>query len=279
MVVNMSGGRAVALLEFRPQGRRVSVSSRASARGADLGAGDLGRRAPNGKAWVVSVDACPGGRRTTSIDNRGIELGGVGVAELADADLGPRRRAVTSPTCYGRRRRTAAPPRPLDRRAEQRPGRVAAAGEVELRGTRAAVVEQPVATVPPLPWTRAWFHLQAEIEVLDVHAADLRTLEHAGLLAGQLPPRRQWWCLMQALSTWRRVGRWSRLGGSHRALGYAEAARQVLLQLAAHRTPFAALVFLGCGDGGAAREPNSQRRPVFRRSQAASETALELTGP
>ena len=36
---------------------------------------------------------------------------------------------------------------------------------------------------------------------------------------------------MEALSTWRRVGRWSRLGGSHRALGDAQAARQVLLQL------------------------------------------------
>jgi hypothetical protein len=59
------------------------------------------------------------------------------------------------------------------------------------------------------------------------------THEHAGLPAGQLPPRRQWWCLMEALSTWRRVGRWSPLGGSHRALGDAQAARQVLLQLTA----------------------------------------------
>jgi DNA polymerase III epsilon subunit-like protein len=59
------------------------------------------------------------------------------------------------------------------------------------------------------------------------------THEHAGLPAGQLPPRRQWWCLMEALSAWRRVGRWSPLGGSHRALGDAQAARQVLLQLTA----------------------------------------------
>ena len=59
------------------------------------------------------------------------------------------------------------------------------------------------------------------------------THEHAGLPAGQLPPRRHWWCLMEALSTWRRVGRWSPLGGSHRALGDAQAARQVLLRLAA----------------------------------------------
>lgn len=59
------------------------------------------------------------------------------------------------------------------------------------------------------------------------------THEHAGLPAGQVPPLLQWWCLMEALSTWRRVGRWSPLGGSHRALGDAEAARQVLLLLAA----------------------------------------------
>ena len=59
------------------------------------------------------------------------------------------------------------------------------------------------------------------------------THEHARLPAGQLPPRRQWWCLMEALSTWHRVGYWYPLGGCHRALGDAEAARQVLLQLAA----------------------------------------------
>jgi hypothetical protein len=59
------------------------------------------------------------------------------------------------------------------------------------------------------------------------------THEDAGLPAGQMPPLRRWWCLMEALSTWCRVGRWYPLGGSHRALGDAEAARQVLLQLAA----------------------------------------------
>jgi hypothetical protein len=59
------------------------------------------------------------------------------------------------------------------------------------------------------------------------------THEHAGLPAGQLPPRRQWWCLMEALSTWHRVGYWYPLGGRHRAPGDAEAARQVLLRLAA----------------------------------------------
>lgn len=59
------------------------------------------------------------------------------------------------------------------------------------------------------------------------------THEHAGLPAGQLPPRRQWWCLMEALSTWHRVGQWYPLGGRHRALGDTGAARQVLQQLAA----------------------------------------------
>jgi DNA polymerase III epsilon subunit-like protein len=59
------------------------------------------------------------------------------------------------------------------------------------------------------------------------------THEHADLPAGQLPPRQRWWCLMEALSTWHRVGWWYPLGGGHRALGDAEAARQVLLQLAA----------------------------------------------
>jgi hypothetical protein len=38
---------------------------------------------------------------------------------------------------------------------------------------------------------------------------------------------------MEALSAWRRAGRWSPLGGGRRALGDAQAARQVLLQLTA----------------------------------------------
>lgn len=59
------------------------------------------------------------------------------------------------------------------------------------------------------------------------------THRHAGLPVAQLPPRGQWWCLMEALSTWQRVGYWSRLGGGHRALGDCRAARQVLQTLAA----------------------------------------------
>jgi DNA polymerase III epsilon subunit-like protein len=59
------------------------------------------------------------------------------------------------------------------------------------------------------------------------------THAHAGLPDAQLPPGGQWWCLMEALRVWRRVGRWSRLGGGHRALGDAQAARQVLQLLAA----------------------------------------------
>jgi hypothetical protein len=59
------------------------------------------------------------------------------------------------------------------------------------------------------------------------------THDYAGLPAGQLPPRRQWWCLMDARSTWLRVGRWFALGGNHRALGDAREARQVLMRLTA----------------------------------------------
>ena len=59
------------------------------------------------------------------------------------------------------------------------------------------------------------------------------THDHAWLPAGQLPPRRQWWCLMEARSAWLRVVRWLPLGGGHRALGDAQDARQVLLRLAA----------------------------------------------
>jgi hypothetical protein len=38
---------------------------------------------------------------------------------------------------------------------------------------------------------------------------------------------------MEAQSVWLRIGRWLRLGGGHRAREDAEAARQVLLRLAA----------------------------------------------
>jgi DNA polymerase III epsilon subunit-like protein len=54
----------------------------------------------------------------------------------------------------------------------------------------------------------------------------------AGLDTAQLPRVSRWDCLMEAQSDWLRIGRWLRLGGRHRALGDAKAARQVLLRLA-----------------------------------------------
>lgn len=65
------------------------------------------------------------------------------------------------------------------------------------------------------------------------HARVRTTHAHAGLPTGQLPPFSRWDCLMEAQTTWLRIGRWLRLGGGHRARGDAEAARQVLLRLAA----------------------------------------------
>lgn len=65
------------------------------------------------------------------------------------------------------------------------------------------------------------------------HSRIRATHAHAGLPMNQLPPFSRWDCLMEAQSVWLRIGRWLRLGGGHRALGDAEAARQVLLRLAA----------------------------------------------
>jgi hypothetical protein len=59
------------------------------------------------------------------------------------------------------------------------------------------------------------------------------THAHAGLDAAQLPAPDRWGCLMEAQSTWLRIGRWLPLGGGHRARGDAEEARQVLRRLAA----------------------------------------------
>ena len=59
------------------------------------------------------------------------------------------------------------------------------------------------------------------------------THAHAGLDAARLPGPGRWDCLMEAQSTWLRIGRWLPLGGGHRARGDAEAARKVLQQLAA----------------------------------------------
>ncbi|GAA2440633.1 hypothetical protein GCM10010191_65700 [Actinomadura vinacea] len=59
------------------------------------------------------------------------------------------------------------------------------------------------------------------------------THAHAGQDAAQLPALGRWGCLMEAQSTWLRIGRWLPLGGGHRARGDAEAACPVLQQLVA----------------------------------------------
>jgi DNA polymerase III epsilon subunit-like protein len=51
----------------------------------------------------------------------------------------------------------------------------------------------------------------------------------AGLKLGQLGEDERWGCVMLRRSDWQRSPRWLRLGGGHRALGDARAARDVLL--------------------------------------------------
>jgi|GEM_PF-872095 len=58
------------------------------------------------------------------------------------------------------------------------------------------------------------------------------THAHVGLDTAQLPQPGRWGCLMEAQTTWLRIGRWLPLAAGHRARGDAEAAHQVLLQLA-----------------------------------------------
>jgi Exonuclease len=58
------------------------------------------------------------------------------------------------------------------------------------------------------------------------------THRHAGLPPGALPPPGQWDCLMEARSTWARIGYWMPLGGGHRARGDALDARAVLQAIA-----------------------------------------------
>jgi hypothetical protein len=67
----------------------------------------------------------------------------------------------------------------------------------------------------------------------DDHGRIAATHARADLDTAQLPRFSRWGCLMEAQSVWLRIGRWLRLGGSHRARSDAEAARQVLLRLAA----------------------------------------------
>ncbi|MER5984164.1 3'-5' exonuclease [Streptomyces sp. NPDC001787] len=44
-----------------------------------------------------------------------------------------------------------------------------------------------------------------------------------------------WWCLMESYAVWLGSNRWTALGGNHRALGDAQAAREVLLEMSKGR--------------------------------------------
>lgn len=59
------------------------------------------------------------------------------------------------------------------------------------------------------------------------------THANAGLDTADLPGAERWECLMEALSTWYRIGRWLPLGGGHRARADAQAALNVLRTLGA----------------------------------------------
>ncbi|MFE1206166.1 hypothetical protein ACFW5V_31250 [Streptomyces sp. NPDC058762] len=50
-----------------------------------------------------------------------------------------------------------------------------------------------------------------------------------------LEPWDNWYCLMQAYANWIGSRRWLRLGGSHRAAGACESARQVLITMSQGR--------------------------------------------
>ncbi|MGI5186486.1 3'-5' exonuclease [Dactylosporangium sp. CA-152071] len=63
-----------------------------------------------------------------------------------------------------------------------------------------------------------------------VIAADTRD---AGLTLGHLAKPGRWGCVMLARTDWARAYRWLPLGAGHRALGDAQAARQVLLEMTA----------------------------------------------
>lgn len=62
------------------------------------------------------------------------------------------------------------------------------------------------------------------------------THAHAGLDPTALPSKGRWWCLMEARSAWARTGQRIPLGGPHVAAGDAQAALDVLHELAAPTT-------------------------------------------
>lgn len=59
----------------------------------------------------------------------------------------------------------------------------------------------------------------------------LRDIERAGKKPMHLEPWDTWYCLMEAYAQWLGSRRWLRLGGSHRAAGDCESARQVLIEI------------------------------------------------
>jgi hypothetical protein len=63
--------------------------------------------------------------------------------------------------------------------------------------------------------------------------AVLATHSNAGLEVRDLPAPDRWGCLMQARTTWARIGYWLPLGGRHRALGDAQDARRVVRAIGA----------------------------------------------
>ena len=137
--------RKAGQLADRPRRRRAARISASAT---------LSSSSSGGLSWVVSVLAWPRRRRTASMDTPHFQLGGVGVAQLVDADVDPGRAAVALPPAVGgvvgQR-----PARPVDAGAEQRPGGVPGPGQVQPQQRDvAAVVQRHRPHGAALPWMR-----------------------------------------------------------------------------------------------------------------------------
>ncbi|MFF8387782.1 3'-5' exonuclease [Streptomyces kanasensis] len=66
-------------------------------------------------------------------------------------------------------------------------------------------------------------------------AVILGDIRRAGKKPGHLEPRESWYCLMEAYAAWLGSNRWLRLGGGHRAVGDALAARDILIEMSKGR--------------------------------------------
>ncbi|MFF5393180.1 3'-5' exonuclease [Streptomyces sp. NPDC013012] len=66
-------------------------------------------------------------------------------------------------------------------------------------------------------------------------AVVLGDIKRAGKRPMHLEPESSWHCLMQMRTDWLGAYRWPKLGGSHRALGDCESARQVLIEMSKGR--------------------------------------------